>query len=208
MRGHRTERRVFDATGSVLTHGPRARLSNGPRSASSDGKVCMAEVCLTAPAVLSPISPNERRKRRHGYDSHVAEGCGANWYKRHRTGHSFVRKLLHLRGFSLNVQQAEELVRFIDQFPAEMDKDVSSILEKCGDIDDAIRQLTSLKLTAERKAAAAEAATTVTDDAGDANGQAQKEKHAATAEDEARRAVEAAEQKVLSELCSRWVNLR
>tara|TARA_B100000405_G_scaffold97535_1_gene67898 strand:- start:538 stop:909 length:372 start_codon:yes stop_codon:yes gene_type:complete len=82
----------------------------------------MAEVCLTAPAVLSPISPNERRKRRHGYDSHVAEGCGANWYKRHRTGHSFVRKLLHLRGFSLNVQQAEELVRFIDQFPAEMDK--------------------------------------------------------------------------------------
>lgn len=122
VRGHRTERRVFDATGSVLTHGPRARLSNGPRSASSDGKVCMAEVCLTAPAVLSPISPNERRKRRHGYDSHVAEGCGANWYKRHRTGHSFVRKLLHLRGFSLNVQQAEELVRFIDQFPAEMDK--------------------------------------------------------------------------------------
>ena len=52
VRGHRTERRVFDATGSVLTHGPRARLSNGPRSASSDGKVCMAEVCLTAPAVL------------------------------------------------------------------------------------------------------------------------------------------------------------
>jgi hypothetical protein len=44
---------------------------------------------------------------------------------------------------------------------------VSSILEKCGDIDDAIRQLTSLKLTAERKAAAAEAATTVTDDAGE-----------------------------------------
>ena len=147
---------------------------------------------------------------------------------------------------------------------------MSSILEKCGDIDDAIRQLTSLKLTAERKAAAAEAATTVTDDAGerpnfpvhltprertrpagarragapptashsrappassgaihgfqtrtrrpvsspqirdlrrrltsrsppfpagDANGQAQKEKHAATAEDEARRAVEAAERK-------------
>ena len=44
---------------------------------------------------------------------------------------------------------------------------MSSILEKCGDIDDAIRQLTSLKLTAERKAAAAEAATTVTDDAGE-----------------------------------------
>ena len=151
---------------------------------------------------------------------------------------------------------------------------MSSILEKCGDIDDAIRQLTSLKLTAERKAAAAEAATTVTDDAGerpnfpvhltprertrpagarltrappsashsrapvrvvgrnsrvsnqhpppgfvaqirdlrrrltsrsppslhprpagDANGQTQKEKHAATAEEEARRAVEAAERK-------------
>ena len=82
----------------------------------------MADVCLTAPAVLSPISPNERRKRRHGYDSHVSEGCGANWYKRHRTGHSFARRLLHLRGFSLNVQQADELVRFIDQFPPEMDK--------------------------------------------------------------------------------------
>lgn len=82
----------------------------------------MADVCLTAPAVLSPISPNERRKRRHGYDSHVSEGCGANWYKRHRTGHSFARRLLHLRGFSLNVQQADELVRFIDQFPPEMDR--------------------------------------------------------------------------------------
>lgn len=44
---------------------------------------------------------------------------------------------------------------------------MSSILEKCGDIDDAIRQLTSLKLTAERKAAADEAATTVADDAGE-----------------------------------------
>ena len=125
----------------------------------------MADVCLTAPAVLSPISPNERRKRRHGYDSHVSEGCGANWYKRHRTGHSFARRLLHLRGFSLNVQQADELVRFIDQFPPEMDRDVSSILEKCGDIDDAIRQLTSLKLTAERKAARDDVAT-ATNDAG------------------------------------------
>jgi len=82
----------------------------------------MADVCLTAPAVLSPISPNERRKRRHGYDSHVSEGCGANWYKRHRTGHSFARRLLHLRGLSLNVQQADEPVRFIDQFPPEMDR--------------------------------------------------------------------------------------
>jgi len=133
----------------------------------------MADVCLTAPAVLSPISPNERRKRRHGYDSHVSEGCGANWYKRHRTGHSFARRLLHLRGFSLNVQQADELVRFIDQFPPEMDKDVSSILEKCGDIDDAIRQLTSLKLTAERKAARDDVAT-ATNDAGETETQKEK----------------------------------
>ena len=42
---------------------------------------------------------------------------------------------------------------------------MSSILEKCGDIDDAIRQLTSLKLTAERKAARDDVAT-ATNDAG------------------------------------------
>ena len=81
----------------------------------------MADVCLTAPSVLSPISPNENRKRRHGY-SDAGDGCGGTWFKRHRTGSSFARRLLHLRGFSVDVRQAEELVRFIDQLPQEMDK--------------------------------------------------------------------------------------
>lgn len=81
----------------------------------------MADVCLTAPSVLSPISPNESRKRRHGY-SDAGDGCGGAWFKRHRTGSSFARRLLHLRGFSVDVRQAEELVRFIDQLPQEMDK--------------------------------------------------------------------------------------
>ena len=79
--------------------------------------VCMADVCLTAPAVLSPVSPNESRKRRHG-----SSGVQGTWFKRHRTGNSFARRLLHLRGFSVDVRQAEELARFIDQFPPEMDK--------------------------------------------------------------------------------------
>ena len=42
--------------------------------------VCMADVCLTAPAVLSPLSPNESRKRRHG-----SSGVQGTWLKRHRT---------------------------------------------------------------------------------------------------------------------------
>ena len=79
--------------------------------------VCMADVCLTAPAVLSPLSPNESRKRRHG-----SSGVQGTWFKRHRTGHGFARRLLHLRGFSIDVRQAEELARFIDQFPPEMEK--------------------------------------------------------------------------------------
>ena len=83
----------------------------------------MADVIQTAPSVLSPISPNENRKRRHGYgDATGGDGCGGSWFKRHRTGSSFARRLLHLRGFSVDVRQAEELVRFIDQLPQEMDK--------------------------------------------------------------------------------------
>ena len=77
----------------------------------------MADVCLTAPAVLSPLSPNESRKRRHG-----SSGVQGTWFKRHRTGHGFARRLLHLRGFSIDVRQAEELARFIDQYPPEMEK--------------------------------------------------------------------------------------
>jgi hypothetical protein len=84
----------------------------------------MAAVGLTAPSVLSPISPNENRKRRHGTYSggDAGDGCGGAWFKRHRTGSSFARRLLHLRGFSVDVRQAEELVRFIESLPQEMDK--------------------------------------------------------------------------------------
>ena len=77
----------------------------------------MADVCRTRGGALSPLSPNESRKRSRG-----STGAQSSWFKRHRTGHSFARRLLHLRGFALDVRQAEELVRFIDQFPPEMDK--------------------------------------------------------------------------------------
>lgn len=92
------------------------------RDDESAPRLChMADVCLTAPSVLSPISPNENRKRRHGYGD-AGDGCGGTWFKRYRTGHSFARRLLHLRGFTVDVRQAEELVRFIEQLPQEMDK--------------------------------------------------------------------------------------
>ena len=81
----------------------------------------MADVCLTggASSVLSPLSPNENRKRRHsGHDA--GDGC-SSWYKRHRNGSSFARRLLHTCGFSVDVRQAEDLVRFIDGLPAEME---------------------------------------------------------------------------------------
>jgi len=81
----------------------------------------MADVCLTggASSVLSPLSPNESRKRRHsGHDA--GDGC-SSWYKRHRNGSSFARRLLHTCGFSVDARQAEDLVRFIDSLPAEME---------------------------------------------------------------------------------------
>jgi hypothetical protein len=77
----------------------------------------MADVCRTRGGALSPLSPNENRKRSRG-----SSGAQSTWFKRHRTGQSFARRLLHLRGFTLDVRQAEELVRYIDQFPPEMDK--------------------------------------------------------------------------------------
>jgi len=109
----------------------------------------MADVCQMAPAVLSPISPNESRKRRHGhgYGPGGEDAAPSTWFKRHRTGASFARRLLHLRGFAVDVRRAEDIVRFLDQFPPELDKDVSRILEKCADVDDAEKQLTALRLT-------------------------------------------------------------
>ena len=89
-------------------------LGRGQRTARF---ACMADVCRTRGGALSPLSPNESRKRSRG-----STGAQSSWFKRHRTGHSFARRLLHLRGFALDVRQAEELVRFIDQFPPEMDK--------------------------------------------------------------------------------------
>ena len=207
----------------------------------------MADVCRTRGGALSPLSPNESRKRSRG-----SSGAQSSWFKRHRTGHSFARRLLHLRGFALDVRQAEELVRFIDQFPPEMDKvrpprsrppslprespsvtkwtstlansqvagnlkprrslflpnnclepppssrdasltrsapssrpqDVSNILEKCGDIDDAVRQLTTLRLSAAAASDDAEAAPN------DASGAAGGDVAAAPAAD-AREAAEA-----------------
>ena len=87
------------------------------RGQSTARFACMADVCRTRGGALSPLSPNESRKRSRG-----STGAQSSWFKRHRTGHSFARRLLHLRGFALDVRQAEELVRFIDQFPPEMDK--------------------------------------------------------------------------------------
>ena len=87
------------------------------RGQSTARFACMADVCRTRGGALSPLSPNESRKRSRG-----SSGAQSSWFKRHRTGHSFARRLLHLRGFALDVRQAEELVRFIDQFPPEMDK--------------------------------------------------------------------------------------
>ena len=78
---------------------------------------CMADVCRTRGGALSPLSPNESRKRSRG-----SSGTASTFFKRHRTGQSFARRLLHLRGLAVDVRQAEELVKFIDQFPPEMDK--------------------------------------------------------------------------------------
>ena len=77
--------------------------------------VCMADVCPTAPAVLSPLSPNESRKRRH------ARAASKGRVQATQDRPRVARRLLHLRGFSIDVRQAEELARFIDQFPPEIE---------------------------------------------------------------------------------------
>jgi len=80
----------------------------------------MADVCaLARGGALSPLSPNESRKRVRGSS---AGDCASTFFKRHRTGQSFARRLLHLRGLAVDTRQAEELVRLIDQFPPVMDK--------------------------------------------------------------------------------------
>ena len=76
----------------------------------------MADVCFS-----SGGCPSESRKRRAGVFE-PADRCGSTWFKRHRTGNSFARRLLHLRGFAVDVRQAEELARFIDLLPLEMEQ--------------------------------------------------------------------------------------
>ena len=77
----------------------------------------MADVCFSSGGC--PTSES-RKRRAGGFDA--GEGCGSTWFKRHRTGNSFARRLLHLRGFAVDVRQAEDLARFIDLLPLEMEQ--------------------------------------------------------------------------------------
>lgn len=74
---------------------------------------------------------------------------GSTLYKRrtrHEHGREIARRLIDFRGFDLSEAQANDVARFIDLLPEEMEERVREVLENCVDIDDAIAKLASVKM--------------------------------------------------------------
>jgi hypothetical protein len=61
-------------------------------------------------------------------------------------GREFARRLIDFRGFDLSEAQANDIARFIDLLPEEMEERVRETLENCSNIDDAIGQLANVKM--------------------------------------------------------------
>ena len=91
----------------------------------------------------------------YGGDAHASDaddvserersGC-STLYKRKCAGDRFARRLIDFRGFELSDRQANEIARFIDLLPPEMEPLVRETLDNCADIDDAIAKLASVKM--------------------------------------------------------------
>tara|TARA_B100001758_G_C18397904_1_gene607113 strand:- start:1308 stop:2342 length:1035 start_codon:yes stop_codon:yes gene_type:complete len=78
-------------------------------------------------------------------------GLGGSLYKRRGRmrggkGREFARRLIDFRGFDLSEAQANDIARFIDLLPEEMEERVRETLENCSNIDDAIGQLANVKM--------------------------------------------------------------
>jgi hypothetical protein len=66
-------------------------------------------------------------------------------FKRIKTGEQMCKRLIDIRQFDISLEQAQELSRFIDMLPVELEGTIRDILEKCQSIDDAIVELSSLQ---------------------------------------------------------------
>ena len=80
-------------------------------------------------------------------------GQGTTLYKRRQrqaqrsvNGREFARRLIDFRGFDLSETQANDIARFSELLPEEMEERVRETLENCSDIDDAIGKLASVKM--------------------------------------------------------------
>ena len=89
------------------------------------------------------------RERAGGDGGDGSAMLGSTLYKRRtrqENGKEFARRLIDFRGFDLSEAQANDIARFIDLLPEEMEERVREVLENCVDIDDAITKLASVKM--------------------------------------------------------------
>ena len=145
-----TSANTGDGASRKLRHGERdATTTSGAGGATTTSGAGGAHGTAVTAATTTTTTTS------YGGDAHASDaddvserersGC-STLYKRKCAGDRFARRLIDFRGFELSDRQANEIARFIDLLPPEMEPLVRETLDNCADIDDAIAKLASVKM--------------------------------------------------------------
>jgi len=142
-----------DDVGVVVDGGgarKRARDGGSVSAASGGGDGGGRAVGAATTTTTTTTTTNERGATSSGGERSEG-GLGGSLYKRRGRmrggkGREFARRLIDFRGFDLSEAQANDIARFIDLLPEEMEERVRETLENCSNIDDAIGQLANVKM--------------------------------------------------------------
>ena len=143
-----TSANTGDGASRKRRHGERdATTTSGAGGATTSGAGGAQGTAVTAATTTTTTSYGGNAHASDADDVSERERSGCSTlYKRKCAGDRFARRLIDFRGFELSDRQANEIARFIDLLPPEMEPLVRETLDNCADIDDAIAKLASVKM--------------------------------------------------------------